>query len=210
MKLLLTLFIFLTGALNSFAETEESIDVTQYLTETEKHKLLSDYIEEGAKRDKQLAVMSLLSDIAKAPKVIELIQGGYISPYFKVGLRATLIEHSTLMNNYQVVKYLLESYEYPAAVKLTIYEMACANGHLNIIDSLADNGVDLNSRLPSSQSYCLFLALDDMNAELISYLKDKNANFDIRKDTGLTPKIRLNEIEMAFRKITSIIEKNGK
>lgn len=203
---LFSFLVLLIMALDANSENGNSaVDITEYLTAEEKDKLISQMLEEDAKKEKRIALTELISDKSKSKKVVSLIEKGIISPHFDLGPNTMLLEYATLVNNDYVVSHLLSNYDYSDAIKKAALEIACSNGYVDIVESLVKSGLDLNTKLPETRGYCLFIAIENIDVKLVKFLRENKAGLMIKGDSGKTARQLVNEIQSSLKEIDHLL-----
>lgn len=161
-------------------------NVLRHLSAEDKDKLLLQMLDESAEKDKLEALMSLLSDSSKSERLIELVDGGALSPGKNFGSDATLLEYAVTFNHERLARLLLDHHRYSENTLYLTLELACVNERNGVARALIKRGLNVNKPLPMSNESCLFIAIRDANVELLSVLIESGADPALKGATGRT------------------------
>ena len=156
---------------------------------------------------------NLLSRLAHEEGSTELItdiEKGKLNPAFAFPSGMTVLEASVVYGNKQVYQYLIaQHWEEVKGAGNKALELACANGRLEAMEVILEQGVDPNKVLNGHvDSICIFTVLKNLNAEAFAVLNRYKLDGDIRNSAGITAKEYMVQKLKEATKINELLNTN--
>lgn len=189
-----------------FGYTQANADIISYLSEPEKDKLLLEYIEKDSVLSKEKELRNLISDATKYENVVRLIESGSVNSEFVFDNGLSILEFSALMNNVELVTYLVNKYEQKQSAKQHSLELSCANRYHVLVKFFIEKGVDINSTNKSKDWLCVFSSVKNMDHELLEILLEANVDLAVKNENGYTPKEYLSNLSKDLSKTKEIVK----